>query len=82
MPDKYISKVIYGGDVLIDLTSDTVSADSMLSGTTAHGANGVPITGTISSKTLKLILLAHLIRLFLLVNILVEIRLLKVIVIY
>ena len=41
-----ISKVVYGGDVLIDLTSDSVSAEKMLAGTTAHGADGRQITGT------------------------------------
>ena len=40
-----ISKVIYGGEVLIDLTGDSVSADKLLKGTTAHGADGEPITG-------------------------------------
>ena len=41
-----ISKVIYGGQVLIDLTADTVKADKLLSPYTAHGADGEPITGT------------------------------------
>lgn len=40
------SKIIFGGEVLIDLTADTVVADKMLSGYTAHGANGELITGT------------------------------------
>lgn len=42
------SKVIYGGKTLIDLTSDTVSADKLLTGITAHGADGEQITGTCS----------------------------------
>ncbi len=41
-----ISKVIYGGNTLIDLTSDTVEASKMLKGITAHGADGEPVTGT------------------------------------
>lgn len=41
-----ISKVIFGDEVLIDLTSDTVSADTLLKGQTAHGADGTKITGT------------------------------------
>ena len=41
-----ISKVIYGGETLIDLTADSVTPDKMLKGTTAHGANGESITGT------------------------------------
>ena len=41
-----ISKVIYGGNTLIDLTADTVTADRLLKAVTAHGANGELITGT------------------------------------
>ena len=40
------SKVIYGGQVLIDLTGDSVTADKMLEGTTAHGKDGELVTGT------------------------------------
>lgn len=35
-----INKVIYGGETLIDLTSDTVTADKILSGFTAHDKGG------------------------------------------
>jgi hypothetical protein len=41
-----ISKVIYGGETLIDLTADSVKADKLLKGITAHGADGEKITGT------------------------------------
>ncbi len=41
-----INKVIYGGETLIDLTGDTVTADKILSGFTAHDKAGEPITGT------------------------------------
>ena len=41
-----ISKVVYGGEVLIDLTADTVTKEKILKGYTAHGADGAPITGT------------------------------------
>lgn len=41
-----INKIVYGGKVLIDLTGDTVTADKMLSGTTAHGKDGASISGT------------------------------------
>ena len=41
----YISKVVYGNETLIDLTSDTVSAAALLSGYTAHGPDGAPISG-------------------------------------
>lgn len=41
-----VSKVIYGGTVLIDLTGDTVMAENLLEGQTAHGADGEAISGT------------------------------------
>ena len=41
-----INKVVYGSQVLIDLTGDTVTADKLLSGFTAHGKDGSPIEGT------------------------------------
>lgn len=41
-----ISKVVYGGNVLLDLTADTVQADKLLKGYTAHGADGEVITGS------------------------------------
>ena len=40
------SKIIYGGEVLIDLTADSVVADKLLKGYTAHGADGEPVEGT------------------------------------
>lgn len=39
------SKVIYGNETLIDLTADTVRADKLLKGYTAHGADGEIIAG-------------------------------------
>ena len=41
-----INKVVYGGEILIDLTGDTVTADKLLSGITAHGKDGELVTGT------------------------------------
>ncbi len=41
-----ISKVVYGNQTLIDLTSDTVQASDLAEGKTAHGADGERITGT------------------------------------
>lgn len=40
------SKIIFGGEVLIDLTSDTVEAGKLLKGITAHGKDGEPVVGT------------------------------------
>lgn len=41
-----VSKVVYGGNTVIDLTGDTVAADKLGAGYTAHGADGSAITGT------------------------------------
>lgn len=41
------SKIVLAtGEVLIDLTQDTVAASNLLKGTTAHGADGEPVIGT------------------------------------
>ncbi len=45
MPE-YINKVVYNGTTLIDLTSDTVTPDKILSGYTAHDKSGAPVVGT------------------------------------
>lgn len=39
------SKIIFGGEVLIDLTADTVTAEKLLKGYTAHNKAGDVITG-------------------------------------
>lgn len=41
-----INKVIYGGNVLIDLTGDTITPDKLADGVKAHDASGAQITGT------------------------------------
>ena len=46
MANQYVNKVIYGNRTLIDLTGDTVQADKVLSGYTAHDKSGAPITGS------------------------------------
>lgn len=46
MANQYKSKVIFNGDVLIDLTADTITAADLASGKTAHDKSGAPITGT------------------------------------
>lgn len=40
------SKIVFGGEVLMDLTADTVKPQHLLKGYTAHGADGEKITGT------------------------------------
>ena len=39
------SKIIFNGEVLIDLTSDSVTAANLLTGAQAHGANGAVVVG-------------------------------------
>ena len=46
MANEYVNKVIYGNRTLIDLTGDTVQADKILSGYTAHDKSGAPVTGS------------------------------------
>ena len=40
-----INKVIYGGNTLIDLTGDTITANDLLTGKTAHDKSGAIIEG-------------------------------------
>lgn len=43
---QYNNKVIYNGQVLIDLTSDTITPEKLAAGVTAHDKTGAPITGS------------------------------------
>lgn len=45
------SKVTIGNETIIDLTGDTVAADKMLAGITAHSKTGAAVTGNIPTKT-------------------------------
>lgn len=49
MSDMAVNKVVYGTTVLVDLTGDTVTADKLLKGATAHDASGKSITGTMEA---------------------------------
>lgn len=40
-----INKVVFGGETLIDLTGDTIGSEAMLSGYTAHKADGSIVIG-------------------------------------
>ena len=44
--NQHVNKIVYGSTVLIDLTTDTVTADKILTNYTAHDASGAIITGT------------------------------------
>lgn len=46
MANQYVNKVVYGGETLIDLTADTITADKLAKNVTAHDKSGAPITGT------------------------------------
>lgn len=50
-PEGYIEEV----NKLVDTRGDTVTADTLLSGYTAHGADGEPITGTKTTITAELL---------------------------
>lgn len=43
---NYINKLVVGNETKFDLTADTVTADKLLEGATAHDKSGAPITGT------------------------------------
>ena len=46
MAEKHVSKVIYGGKTLIDLTADTVAPEQVQEGITFHDKSGAMLTGT------------------------------------
>ena len=46
MPNQYVNKVVYGNTTLIDLTSDTVTEEKVLSGYSFHKADGSTVTGS------------------------------------
>ncbi len=45
------NKVVINNETVIDLTSDTVAADKLLNGYTAHNKAGVLVTGTVNIVT-------------------------------
>lgn len=47
LPDSAVNKVDLNGVTVLDLTSDTVTPENLLVGTTAHNAKGETITGTL-----------------------------------
>lgn len=44
--NPYVNKVIYGDTVLVDLSADTVTPETLMEGVTAHDKSGAPIVGT------------------------------------
>ena len=47
--NTHVNKVEYGNQTLIDLTGDTVDANSLLRGVTAHDRSGAAITGLVDT---------------------------------
>ena len=45
-----VNHVIINGETVVDLRNDTVSADKLLKGVTAHDKTGVKITGTMPNN--------------------------------
>ena len=45
-----VNKIVYAGNSLIDLTDDTVTADKLAEGITAHDKSGNKITGSMSES--------------------------------
>lgn len=43
-----VNKVVYGGNTLVDLTGDTVTANDLAEGITATGANGDKVVGVMT----------------------------------
>lgn len=44
--NQYVNKVVANGITKLDLTADTITADKLAEGITAHDKSGAPITGT------------------------------------
>ena len=49
--NQYVNKVVFGDETLIDLSSDTIQENFLLTGYTAHGSSGAPITGTLPYRS-------------------------------
>lgn len=47
-----VNKVIYGGNILVDLTGDTVTATDLADGVKATGSDGNPIVGLMQKVTI------------------------------
>ena len=48
MANPYVNKVVINGETKLDLSGDTITADKLAEGYTAHDASGAPITGTMT----------------------------------
>lgn len=50
--NTYVNKVVFGNDTLLDLTSDTVTANDVKSGVTFHDKTGAPLIGQFSPASI------------------------------
>lgn len=46
-----VNHVIINGETVVDLRNDTISADKLLKGATAHDKTGAKITGNVTFST-------------------------------
>ena len=51
MIDMAVNKVVYNAKVLLDLTNDSVTPETLAQGVTAHDKSGAVITGTMAANT-------------------------------
>ena len=59
MSERAVSKVTLNGTTLIDVTQDTVNANSLFAGVTATGADGVKVTGTYTPQPSGAVVITH-----------------------
>lgn len=50
-----VSKVIFKGKTVIDISTDTVTEDSVKEGVTFHSSDGEPRTGSYAGETAEVI---------------------------
>lgn len=51
MATTNVNQVIVNGETILDLTADTITADKLASGITAHDASGAQIIGTLTTAS-------------------------------
>lgn len=50
---KNVNKVVVDGAVKLDLSKDSVTANTLAKGTTAHDKSGAPIVGTMTTPQIS-----------------------------
>lgn len=54
MANQYVNKLVKDGVTKFDLTSDTVTPETLVEGVTAHDKSGAPIVGTIPASDIDI----------------------------